>query len=68
LAVPGMPVGAPGMEMGGRKDACQVIGIDTEGKDSVVADYCPGAGFTLGNTLRLYGNCPAATVESSYLI
>jgi len=39
MAVPGMPVGSPGMEMGERKDAYQVIGIDTEGKDSVVADY-----------------------------
>src|SRR5690606_24425459 len=27
LAVPGMPIGSPGMEMGGRQDAYEVIGL-----------------------------------------
>lgn len=39
IAVPGMPVGSPGMEMGDRKDAYQVIGLTTEGNDVVVAEY-----------------------------
>ncbi|WP_144967961.1 DUF411 domain-containing protein [Pseudomonas sp. DE0010] len=39
MAVPGMPAGSPGMEMGERRDAYQVIGIDAQGKDAVVADY-----------------------------
>ena len=39
LAVPGMPVGSPGMEMGDRHDAYAVIGLTQDGKDSVVARY-----------------------------
>ncbi|UVL63462.1 DUF411 domain-containing protein [Pseudomonas sp. B21-032] len=39
LAVPGMPMGSPGMEMGDHKDAYQVIGLTLEGKDEVVANY-----------------------------
>ncbi|MCU1720012.1 MULTISPECIES: DUF411 domain-containing protein [Pseudomonas] len=39
LAVPGMPMGSPGMEMGDHKDAYQVIGLTTDGKDEVVAQY-----------------------------
>lgn len=39
LAVPGMPVGSPGMEMGDRKDAYQVIGISPGGEQTVLADY-----------------------------
>lgn len=39
LAVPGMPVGSPGMEMGGRQDAYQVIGLNSAGQDEVVARY-----------------------------
>ena len=39
LAVPGMPMGSPGMEMGDRKDAYQVIGLTRDGKDEVVAEY-----------------------------
>ncbi|KDO00737.1 DUF411 domain-containing protein [Pseudomonas donghuensis] len=39
LAVPGMPMGSPGMEMGDHKDAYQVIGLTAEGKDEVVANY-----------------------------
>jgi hypothetical protein len=38
LAVPGMPVGSPGMEVaGGRKDAFDVIAFTREGKRSVYA-------------------------------
>lgn len=39
LAVPGMPVGPPGMEMGGRKDAFSVIGFNRDGKTFVFKDY-----------------------------
>lgn len=39
LAVPGMPIGSPGMEMGDRKDAYQVIGLTKDGRDEVVANY-----------------------------
>lgn len=38
-AVPGMPVGSPGMEMGEQQDAYQVIGLDKEGATRVLADY-----------------------------
>ena len=37
LAVPGMPVGSPGMEVGGRKDAYNVMLIDRNGKATVYA-------------------------------
>lgn len=37
-AVPGMPQGAPGMETG-RQQAYQVIGLDKDGKEQVLADY-----------------------------
>ncbi|RIA34452.1 hypothetical protein DFO61_1101 [Ectopseudomonas oleovorans] len=40
-AVPGMPMGSPGMEYGDRVDAYQVIGLDREHQDQVLADY-PG--------------------------
>jgi len=39
IAVPGMPLGSPGMEMGERKDAYQVIGLTHDGKDVTVAEY-----------------------------
>ncbi|WP_347900495.1 DUF411 domain-containing protein [Pseudomonas purpurea] len=39
VAVPGMPTGSPGMEMGGQVDAYQVIGLRTNGTDEVIADY-----------------------------
>ncbi len=39
LAVPGMPMGSPGMEMGDHKDAYQVIGLTQDGRDEVVANY-----------------------------
>ena len=38
LAVAGMPVGSPGMEMGGRKDPYQVIAFGPAGR-SVYASY-----------------------------
>ena len=37
LAVPGMPLGSPGMEAGGRKDAYDVIVFEKTGKRSVYA-------------------------------
>lgn len=41
IAVPGMPVGSPGMEHGDRQDAYQVIGVNKAGERVVVGDY-PG--------------------------
>lgn len=38
-AVPGMPAGSPGMEMGNRRHAYQVIGLDAQGDEQVLADY-----------------------------
>ena len=40
-AVPGMPAGSPGMEMGEQHDAYQVIGLDRQGQEQVVSSY-PG--------------------------
>jgi len=37
LAAPGMPVGSPGMEMGGQKDAYDVMSFDAAGKSAVFA-------------------------------
>jgi hypothetical protein len=39
LAVPSMPVGSPGMEMGARKDPYQVLLIDGSGAAAVYASY-----------------------------
>lgn len=39
LAVPGMPVGSPGMEMGSRKQAYQVLLVERSGGSSVFAQY-----------------------------
>ena len=39
LAVPSMPVGSPGMEMGARKDPYQVVLVDLSGQASVHASY-----------------------------
>ncbi|WP_166361605.1 DUF411 domain-containing protein [Pseudomonas akapageensis] len=39
LAVPGMPMGSPGMEVDGRQDAYQVIGLTKGDTDVVVAEY-----------------------------
>jgi len=38
LAVPGMPMGSPGME-GGRKDPYKVLTFDHQGNTKVYADY-----------------------------
>jgi hypothetical protein len=39
LAVPAMPVGSPGMEMGSRKDPYDVFLVDPSGQGSVFAHY-----------------------------
>jgi len=39
IAVPGMPVGSPGMEMGSRKDPYQVLLIDKQGRERVFSSY-----------------------------
>ncbi|MNJ04635.1 hypothetical protein D3C73_1654830 [compost metagenome] len=41
IAVPGMPAGSPGMEVNGKHDAYQVIGLPKAGADQVIAEY-PG--------------------------
>lgn len=41
-AVPGMPMGSPGMELGERRDAYQVIGLQDDGRERVLARY-PGS-------------------------
>jgi hypothetical protein len=37
IAVPGMPVGSPGMEMGDRKDPYDVLAFSKDGTTSVYA-------------------------------
>ena len=39
LAVPGMPIGSPGMEYPGRSDPYDVLLIDRKGRESVFAHY-----------------------------
>lgn len=39
IAVPGMPMGSPGMEQGGRKDAYNVIAFTKDGKRSIFARH-----------------------------
>jgi hypothetical protein len=39
LAAPGMPMGSPGMEQGGRVDAYDVLAFDKAGKTSVYASH-----------------------------
>lgn len=41
LAVPGMPVGSPGMEMGERRDSYAVIGLDQQQGEHIISRY-PG--------------------------
>ncbi|PSQ95582.1 MAG: CopG family transcriptional regulator [Bacteroidetes bacterium SW_9_63_38] len=41
LSVPGMPVGSPGMERGGRVEPYSVLGFTTAGKTTVVAQHGP---------------------------
>ena len=38
-AVPGMPMGSPGMEMGAHKDPYQVIGLDAQGAEHILNQY-----------------------------
>ena len=39
VAVPGMPVGSHGMEMGSRKDPYQVLLVDKQGRERVFSSY-----------------------------
>lgn len=39
LAVPGMPLGSPGMEAGPRKDPFDVLLVDAAGRDAVFKHY-----------------------------
>ena len=39
ITVPGMPSGTPGMEMGGKKDAYQVISFDKKNQHQVFSGY-----------------------------
>lgn len=39
IAVPGMPAGSPGMEMGGKLQAYKVIGLTPAGGEQSVAQY-----------------------------
>ena len=39
IAAPGMPVGSPGMEQGGRKEPYNVIAFTKDGKKSVYAKH-----------------------------
>jgi hypothetical protein len=39
LAVPGMPIGSPGMEMGARRQAYEVLAFDEAGRTSVYSHY-----------------------------
>lgn len=41
IAVPGMPVGSPGMEMGDRQDSYDVLLFDEAGKTQVFAHHGP---------------------------
>lgn len=43
IAVPGMPIGSPGMEMGDRRDAYDVLVVDKSGEAGVYASI-PGSG------------------------
>jgi len=43
LAVPGMPMGSPGMEQGPRVDPYDVLLLTANGEPSVYASYGPGA-------------------------
>ncbi|MEH6482530.1 MULTISPECIES: DUF411 domain-containing protein [Pseudomonas] len=39
IAVPGMPAGSPGMEMGGKQQAYEVIGLTPTGTEQVIGHY-----------------------------
>lgn len=38
-AAPGMPMGSPGMESGGRRSAYQVMGLTKSGNEVILADF-----------------------------
>ena len=38
-AAPGMPMGSPGMESGGRRSAYQVMGVTKSGNEVILADF-----------------------------
>lgn len=42
IAVPGMPIGSPGMETGDRNDAYDVLAFNADGAWSVFASHGPG--------------------------
>lgn len=42
LAAPGMPMGSPGMEMGGRQDEYKVLSFDKDGHAEVYAEHGRG--------------------------
>jgi hypothetical protein len=39
LAVPGMPIGSPGMEQGGRKEPYDVLAFDRRGRTTVFSHH-----------------------------
>ena len=39
ISAPGMPMGSPGMEMGGRQDHFQVVSFDKDGNVAVFAEH-----------------------------
>ena len=39
LAVPGMPVGSPGMEIGDRVDTYDVVAVEADGEHSTFSRY-----------------------------
>jgi hypothetical protein len=39
IAVPGMPIGSPGMEMGNRRDAFDVVAFNRDGSTRVYAKH-----------------------------
>ena len=41
IAAPGMPAGSPGMEVDGKHDAYQIVGLTKAGTDQIIAHY-PG--------------------------
>jgi hypothetical protein len=48
LAVPGMPIGSPGMESGDRRDAYEVLLVRSDGSTVVFASYAAGTGQRTG--------------------
>jgi hypothetical protein len=39
LSAPGMPIGSPGMEMGNKKDAYDVVSFDEEGNSNIFSKH-----------------------------